>query len=113
MGDNVVPLTLPDGTSIRARVSPLVEPGTDDHDTRWEDVGLWDEVTTRVEDLKDLVGGVAASVREAASAARPDEWSVTFGVEISAKPGRAVALLADGETKGNLSITLTWRDSGR
>ncbi|CAL9336181.1 CU044_2847 family protein [Streptomyces sp. Tu 3180] len=113
MGDNVVPITLPDGTAVRARVSRLVEPGDDDYGTQWEDVGLWDEVTTRVEGLRSLVDGVATSVREAASAARPDEWSVTFGVEISAKPGRAVALLADGEAKGNLSITLTWRDSGR
>lgn len=34
---------------------------------------------------------------------------MTFGVELSAKPGKAVALLADGEAKANLSVTLTWR----
>ncbi|GAB1340010.1 hypothetical protein ACE1SV_66000 [Streptomyces sp. E-15] len=113
MGDQVVPITLPDGTTVRARVTRLVEAGDDAYDTRWEDVGLWDEVTTRVEGLKSVVTGVAASVREAAAAVGPDEWSVTFGVEVSAKPGRAVALLADGEAKGNLSVTLTWRDSGR
>jgi hypothetical protein len=113
MSDMVVPITLPDGTEVSARVSRLVETEDDAYDTRWENVGLWSDVTTRVEGLKSLVGGVAASVRDAAAAAKPDEWSVTFGVEVSAKPGKAVALLADAEAKANLSITLTWRDSGQ
>lgn len=111
MAEHAVPITLPDGTRVRARVSRLVEADDDAHDERWENIGLWDAVTSRVEGLKAIVRGVALSVQDATAAAKPDEWSVTFGVEISAKPGKAVALLADGETKANLSITLTWRDS--
>ncbi|MFI8179177.1 hypothetical protein OG539_27760 [Actinacidiphila glaucinigra] len=113
MGERARPIRLPDGTEIWARVSRLDDEGDGAYEDEWEDVGLWDAVTTRVEGLREMVGGVAASVREAAAAAKPQEWSVTFGVEVAAKPGKAVALLADGEAKANLSITLTWRDAGQ
>lgn len=106
-GGQVRAIELPDGTEIFARVSRLpAEPGSGDND--WEDVGLWDTLTGKVDGLKDIVTGVAASVKHAAEQAAPDEWSVTFGIEVSARPGRAVALLADGEATGQLSLTLTW-----
>ena len=78
-------------------------------DGEFEDVGAWDALGARVEGLREVIGGVAASVRQAAERVAPHETSVTFGVELSAKPGKAVALLADGEAKANLSVTLTWR----
>lgn len=109
MGERVRPVELPDGTTIWARVSRLETGQEDSYAEEWEDVGAWDAVATRVEGLREIVGGVAASVRAAAAAAAPDEWSVTFGVEVSAKPGKAIALLATGEATANLAITLTWR----
>ncbi|MEU8681573.1 CU044_2847 family protein [Streptomyces sp. NPDC048611] len=105
-------IELPDGTEVWARVSRLDTPepdGTDDADAEFEDVGAWDALGARVEGLREVIGGVAASVRQAAERVAPHETSVTFGVELSAKPGKAVALLADGEAKTNLSVTLTWR----
>lgn len=81
-------------------------------DEDFEDVGAWDALGARVEGLREVIGGVASSVRQAAERVAPDETSVTFGVELSAKPGKAVALLADGEAKANLSVTLTWRHDG-
>ncbi|MET9877315.1 CU044_2847 family protein [Actinacidiphila glaucinigra] len=110
MGDRARPIELPDGTTVWARVSRLEVEGGDSRIDEWEDVSVWDDLTARVEGLEPLVRGVAASVRRAASAAAPDEVSVAFGVEVSAKPGKAIALLADGEAKANLAITLTWRD---
>ncbi|MFF8783709.1 CU044_2847 family protein [Streptomyces sp. NPDC015125] len=108
-------IELPDGTGVWARVSRLDAPGLDGPDDvdgtdgEFEDVGAWDALGARVEGLRELVGGVAASVRQATERVAPHETSVTFGVELSAKPGKAVALLADGEAKANLSVTLTWR----
>ncbi|WP_336050143.1 CU044_2847 family protein [Streptomyces sp. CA2R101] len=108
-------IELPDGTAVWARVSRLDAPGLDGPDDldgtdgEFEDVGAWDALGARVEGLREVVGGVAASVRQATERVAPHETSVTFGVELSAKPGKAVALLADGEAKANLSVTLTWR----
>ncbi|MEU9110937.1 CU044_2847 family protein [Streptomyces sp. NPDC048483] len=112
MQDRAQYIELPDGTGIWARVSRLDAPGLDGWDGaegEFEDVGAWEALGARVEGLREVVGGVAASVREATARVAPDETSVTFGVEVSAKPGKAVALLADGEAKANLAITLTWR----
>ncbi|MEX2968888.1 CU044_2847 family protein [Streptomyces sp. C184] len=120
MHDRAQRIELPDGTEVWARVSRLDAPGLDApegvdtgggefQDGEFEDVGVWDALGARVEGLREVIGGVAASVRQATDRVAPHETSVTFGVELSAKPGRAVALLADGGTKSNLSITLTWR----
>ncbi|MFD5397024.1 CU044_2847 family protein [Streptomyces sp. NPDC127097] len=116
MQDRAQRIELPDGTEVWARVSRLDTPapdGTDDADGEFEDVGAWDALGARVEGLREVIGGVAASVRQATERVAPHETSVTFGVELSAKPGKAVALLADGEAKSNLSVTLTWRREER
>ncbi|MFE0189714.1 CU044_2847 family protein [Streptomyces sp. NPDC058989] len=115
MQDRAQRIELPDGTEVWARVSRLDAPGLDggeETDEDFEDVGAWDALGARVEGLREVIGGVASSVRQAAERVAPDETSVTFGVELSAKPGKAVALLADGEAKTNLSVTLTWRHDG-
>ncbi|MFE1774006.1 CU044_2847 family protein [Streptomyces sp. NPDC059008] len=115
MQDRAQRIELPDGTEVWARVSRLDAPGLDggeEADEDFEDVGAWDALGARVEGLREVIGGVASSVRQAAERVAPDETSVTFGVELSAKPGKAVALLADGEAKTNLSVTLTWRHDG-
>ncbi|MFG2862499.1 CU044_2847 family protein [Streptomyces sioyaensis] len=115
MHDRAQRIELPDGTEVWARVSRLDAPGldapdgVDTGDGEFEDVGVWDALGARVEGLREVIGGVAASVRQATDRVAPHETSVTFGVELSAKPGKAVALLADGGAKSNLSITLTWR----
>ncbi|WP_223205947.1 CU044_2847 family protein [Streptomyces xanthii] len=114
MGDAIRPVRLPDGTEVWVRASNLPRlGGQDDYDDLYEDVGLWENVVTRVEGLKETVEGVARSVRTATAAVAPDETAVTFGIEVSAKPGKAVAVLADGEAKANLSITLTWHHADR
>ncbi|KAA6214028.1 hypothetical protein CP973_33290 [Streptomyces albofaciens JCM 4342] len=111
MRDRAHLIELPDGTQVWARVSRLDIAG--DPDEEFDDVGLWDALGARVEGLRELVGGVATSLRAATERVAPDETSVSFGVEVAAKPGRAVALLADGEAKANLSVTLTWRRQER
>ncbi|MHA4817274.1 CU044_2847 family protein [Streptomyces aculeolatus] len=89
-------------------VGPGVDPGPDADDDL-EPVADWGRLTSRLAGLTPLVGGVAASVRAATAAAAPHEVSVTFGVEISAGTGKAIALLADANTTAQLSVTLTWQ----
>ncbi|GAA4297423.1 hypothetical protein GCM10023086_11530 [Streptomyces venetus] len=107
-------IELPGGGTVLARVSVLdpaeVPGGTDEFS--YEDVGALDHMAARIDQLNELVSGVGNAVLRAARAVSPDEVSATFGVELAVKPGKAVALLADGEAKAALSITLTWRAGG-
>ncbi|WP_228034677.1 CU044_2847 family protein [Streptomyces spongiae] len=104
-------IELPGGRTVLARVSvlkPEEVPGDPD-DFPYDDVGALDHLSTRIDQLNELVGGVGTAVLDAARSVRPDEVSATFGVELAVKPGKAVALLADGEAKAAISVTLTWR----
>lgn len=74
-----------------------------------EDVGFVENATAKVQQLQQLITQVGASVLDAAAAARPDEASVTFGVELTAKSGVALAVLAAGEAKASVQVTLTWQ----
>jgi hypothetical protein len=76
----------------------------------YEDVGALDHAAARVLRLRELITGVAASVRDAAERAAPDEVSVEFGVEFAVKSGAVVSVLADAESSSGLKVTLTWRD---
>lgn len=74
-----------------------------------EDIGVLDAAAAKVEQLKEVIGEVGAAVLAAAAAAKPDEASVSFGIELAAKSGKALAVLADGEAKASIQVTLTWR----
>jgi hypothetical protein len=105
-------IELPGGQRVLASVSVLEPgrvPGGAEEESEFEDTAAVDGLAARVERLNELVSGVGSAVLGAARSARPDEVSATFGIEIAAKPGRAVAMLADGEVKGSISVTLTWK----
>ncbi|MGW8380152.1 CU044_2847 family protein [Streptomyces sp. ODS28] len=73
-----------------------------------QDVGALDGVVARAGEMRQVIAHVGRSVVAAARQAGPDEVAVTFGLELAAKSGKAVAFLADAEAKGSLSVTLTW-----
>ncbi|MEV6398223.1 CU044_2847 family protein [Streptomyces sp. NPDC051907] len=98
-------IELPGGAVVHARLSA----GGGGYGEDDEDVGFIENATARVQQLEELIAGVGASVLDAAAAAKPDEASVTFGVELTAKSGAALAVLASGEAKASVQVTLTWR----
>jgi hypothetical protein len=105
MNGRVQQIELPGGAIVLARLStPGGGYGEDD-----EDVGFVENVTAKVQQLEQLVSEVGACVLDAAAAARPDEASVTFGIELTAKSGVALAVLAAGEAKASVQVTLTWK----
>ncbi|WP_030899556.1 CU044_2847 family protein [Streptomyces sp. NRRL F-5126] len=107
-GGRVTRVEMPDGTPVWARISgadALEEPSGE---LVFSDVGAGERVAARVEDLKDLVASVARSLAEPLRAVRPDEVSVEFSIELTAKPGKVVGLIADGEAKGGITVTLNW-----
>jgi len=95
----VVPVTLPSGQTILARVQ--VEGPVD--------VGAG--ATLRrlaIADLRETVEGVTQSVAQALRRVRPDEVSVEFGVELAVKTGKLTSVLAEGSGKASIKLTLTW-----
>ncbi|GHJ00517.1 hypothetical protein TPA0906_23820 [Streptomyces olivaceus] len=91
-----------------ARISGAAELPAPRGQLSFSDTGFAERVEAGVESLHSLVTGVARSLAEPLRAVRPDEVSVQFGIELTAKAGKVVGLLADGETKAGITVTLTW-----
>jgi hypothetical protein len=104
----VARIALPDGTPVWARISGAAELSGRPDGLAYSDTGFAERVEASVESLHSLVTGVARSLAEPLRAVRPDEVSVQFGIELTAKAGKVVGLLADGEAKAGLTVTLTW-----
>jgi hypothetical protein len=115
MGDGeagVTRIELPDGTPVWARISGAEELERPSGGLTYADIGFADQVQARVESLQSVVTGVARSLAGPLRAVRPDEVSIEFGIELTARSGKVVGLLADGEAKGGIKVTLTWTGGG-
>ncbi|WP_405723403.1 hypothetical protein OG607_14845 [Streptomyces sp. NBC_01537] len=110
MAGEVTQIQLPDGTVVWAHVAGADQLG--ERRGAYSDTGLSEQVAARVEGLHDLVLGVTRSVFGAVrQVARPDEVSVSFGIELAARPGKVVGLLAEAEGKAAINVTLAWKRS--
>ncbi|TKT02727.1 CU044_2847 family protein [Streptomyces lasalocidi] len=107
----VARIALPDGTPVWARISGTDELAAPPGQLSFSDTGFTERVEASVESLHALVTGVAHSLAGPLRAVRPDEVSVEFGIELTAKAGKVVGLLADGEAKAGITVTLTWNGS--
>ncbi|MFB7501539.1 CU044_2847 family protein [Streptomyces sp. NPDC056161] len=108
----VARIELPDGTPVWARISGAEELAAPSGELSYTDTGFAERVEAGVESLHSLVTGVARSLAGPLRAVRPDEVSVQFGIELTAKAGKVVGLLADGEAKAAVTVTLTWTGDG-
>ncbi|MGW1223928.1 CU044_2847 family protein [Streptomyces sp. NPDC002530] len=120
-GSRITRIEMPDGTPVWARVSGAEElDGPEPGGLTFTDTGFAGDladrvqagVQARVESLHSVVTSVARSLAVPLRAVRPDEVSVEFGIELTAKSGKVVGLLADGEAKGAIKVTLTWNGGG-
>ncbi|MER5469749.1 CU044_2847 family protein [Streptomyces sp. NPDC002935] len=101
-------IEMPDGTPVWARISGADELEEQGGELSLTDVGFGDRVEAQVESLQSVITSVARSLAAPLRAVRPDEVSVEFGIELTAKAGKVVGLLADGEAKAGITVTLTW-----
>ncbi|MFG2451285.1 CU044_2847 family protein [Streptomyces sp. M41(2017)] len=111
MGDAVTRIArieMPDGTPVWARISGADELEEQSGELSLSDVAFGDRVEAQVESLQSVITSVARSLAAPLRAVRPDEVSVEFGIELTAKAGKVVGLLADGEAKAGITVTLTW-----
>ncbi|MFE6973701.1 CU044_2847 family protein [Streptomyces sp. NPDC057682] len=120
-GSRITRIEMPDGTPVWARISGAGElDGPEPGGLTFTDTGFAGDVAdrvqagvqARVESLHSVVTSVARSLAVPLRAVRPDAVSVEFGIELTAKSGRVVGLLADGEAKGAIKVTLTWNGGG-
>ncbi|MFE9093715.1 CU044_2847 family protein [Streptomyces sp. NPDC007264] len=102
-------IEMPDGTPVWARISGAEELAAPSGELSYTDTGFADRVEAQVESLHSVVTSVARSLAGPLRAVRPDEVSVEFGIELTAKAGKVVGLLADGEAKAGITVTLTWQ----
>ncbi|MGW0996603.1 CU044_2847 family protein [Streptomyces sp. NPDC002523] len=108
----VARIQLPDGTPVWARISGAEELSAPPGGLSYTDTGFTERVEASVESLQSLITGVARSLSAPLREVRPDEVSVEFGIELTAKAGKVVGLLADGEAKAAITVTLTWNGGG-
>ncbi|MEU0436582.1 CU044_2847 family protein [Streptomyces sp. NPDC006290] len=101
-------IEMPDGTPVWARISGADELEDPGGELSLTDVGFGERVEAQVESLQSVITSVARSLAAPLRAVRPDEVSVEFGIELTAKAGKVVGLLADGEAKAGITVTLTW-----
>ena len=112
MEQEIREITLPGGETVLARVHVLDEGEAPEgsEEFQFDDVGTRDQLIARARQLNEVISGVGSAVLAAAQEAAPDEVSATFGVELAVKSGKALAaVLAEGEAKAAVSVTLTWR----
>ncbi|MGW0966237.1 CU044_2847 family protein [Streptomyces sp. NPDC002516] len=105
-------IEMPDGTPVWARISGADELEDPGGELSLTDVGFAERVEAQVESLHSLITGVARSLAAPLRAVKPDEVGVEFGIELTAKAGKVVGLLADGEAKAAITVTLTWKGDG-
>ena len=109
----IAQVKLPNGDKIWVRVE-ATEPGTTDGQAVGPvDVGLGQRIAPPVEALRlegftETVRGVITSVRQALDEHRPDSLAVEFGIEIAARSGNLLSVLAEVGATAQIQVTASW-----
>jgi hypothetical protein len=96
----IAEVALPDGQVILARVTA----GPEARDIAFRKGGQ-----LLLEGLSRTVHAVVDNLHEAVHRHRPDEVSVEFGIELSARSGKVVSVLAEAGATSSITVQLTWR----
>ena len=93
----LIKVELPDGQTVWAHVEPDGP----------RDVGFGTRAM-KLHGFTEALQAVATNVRDAVRAARPNEVSVEFGIELSVGEEGLVAALAGVSGTTTLNVTMTW-----
>ena len=104
---------MPSGGPIWVRVEAAEPAAANGQAAGPADVGLAQRTASSVEVLRlegfaDTVRGVVTSVRQALDEHRPDSLSVEFGIEIAARAGRLLSVLAEVGATAQIRVTASW-----
>jgi hypothetical protein len=109
----IAEVTLPSGDSIWVRVEAAEPVATDGRAAGAADVGLVQRIAPpgevlRLEGFAETVRGVITSVRQALDEHRPDSLAVEFGIEIAARAGGLLSVLAEVGATAQIRVTASW-----
>jgi len=108
----IVPLTMPDGTPVWARIDiegeQLAGILTGDGPS---DVGIGDKVAAKVRGLQETLHSVAVNVHQGLRTAAPDQVTIEFGLELAAADDGIVAALTGVSGSATIKVTATWEKS--
>lgn len=109
----IVRVMLPSGDPIWVRVQGAAPAATGEGAAGAADVGLGQRITPATEVLclpgfAETVRGVVASVRQAIDEHRPDSLTVEFGIEITARTGALLSVLAEAGGTAQVKVTASW-----
>jgi Trypsin-co-occurring domain 1 len=100
MPSEIVRAQMPDGGVVWARI-------TQDRSVR--DTGVSDAAfLLTVDGFPEAIASVAQSIRLGVAKARPREVKVEFGIELAAKTGKIVSVLAEAGATAAIKVELTW-----
>jgi len=114
-------VTLPSGDTIWVRLREVGPVAASEHAAGAADAGLGERISSAAEALylpgfAETIRGIVTSVRQAIDEHRPDSLTVEFGIEITARTGAVLSVLAEGGGTAQVKVTASWdrRDaSGR
>ena len=102
-----IPIRLPNGTVMRAEVTPIATSGSPERDVaNVPEVGEQD-----ITKITGTVEGLAASFAGIFPKLGFKEASVEFGVELGVETGGLTALLVKGTGSASLKVNLVWKAS--
>lgn len=104
---------LPSGDPIWVRVQVAESAATGEQTAGPTDVGLRERIAPAVDALHlqgfaETVRGVVTSVWEALDEHRPDSLEVEFGIEIVARPGALLSVLAEVGGSAQVRVVASW-----
>lgn len=110
---DIAQVKLPSGDMIWVRLQGAASVAGEEDAIGAADVGLGERVTSAAEALTlpgftETVRGVIRSVRQAIDEHRPDSLTVEFGIEITARTGAVLSILAEGGGTAQVKVTASW-----
>ncbi len=108
-------VVLPSGDPVWVRLTAPDRENSPGCSSRAEDVALDIEslAAAKLPDFVQTVRGVVDSVWQALEHREPDLVSVEFGIEIAAKTGRFISVLAEAGGTVHIKVTASWEQAAR
>jgi hypothetical protein len=109
----IAQVMLPSGEVIWVRVRAAEPAAPGGRAAGPADVGLGERITAPADVLRlpgfaETVRGVVASVQQALDEHRPDSLAVEFGIEIAARSGALLSVLAEVRGTAQVKVTASW-----
>lgn len=104
---------LPSGDMIWVHLGETQAAAACDNTPGAADAGLGERLASagealRVPGFAETIRGIIASIHEAVDDHRPDSLTVEFGVELTARTGAVVSVLAEGGGTAHVKVTASW-----